>query len=171
MARESGIRPLWVLLPLGLGTFAVMAGFLFTHPEPADAGRQGSLNPAVSSAGRPTSAGTSTATAWDLAGAEPAVAGFLAAWSTVDPAARRSTLERTATRTLAAQLALTDPAKVPRACMPTGVVAVVDRTDDAVLVTVPTSCEGTLWLGLVADDSAAYRWRVSAIGKERSWIQ
>ena len=80
-------------------------------------------------------------------------------------------LTATATGSLAEQLGLTDPAEVPPACALAGALEVADLTPVSVLVTVPTTCEGSLWLGLARDATSAHGWRVTAIGRERSWIQ
>lgn len=173
MASECGIRPAWMVAGLLLVTAITFAGYLITLGSPNVT--QGAPVARATVASRPHPAATASTTATTApqapSGLRPAVAAFLTAWTTADPAERRAALELSATATLTDQLTITDPEEVPPVCTLAGALQVVDRTPGAVLVTVPTSCEGPLWFGLQVDQTAASGWRVTAIGKERSWIQ
>lgn len=146
-----------------------MVGYLLTRPpawvDPGVA-PTGSESPRVRPSSTPAAVRVTT-----TAGLQQAVAEFLTAWSTADPEQRTLGLSTTATASLAEQLLVTDPDEVPPACVFAGALEVADLTPTAVLVTVPTTCEGLLWLGLDRDPTAPHGWRVTAIGKERSWIQ
>lgn len=172
MGSEYGIRPAWMVAALLLVTAITFAGYLLTLESPTVSQGAPPAPIAVTSGPHRASTGTVSASATPLvpAGLQPAVAGFLTAWTTADPAERRTALAQTATEMLTDQLTLTDPEEVPPSCALAGALQVVDRIPGAVLVTVPTSCEGPLWFGLQVDQTAASGWRVTAIGKERSWI-
>lgn len=160
-----------VVAVLSLVTAFVVAGYLVAaSPSASSAGK--SQRTARSSSSPPSTPPSAHPT-WPSVpgGIEPAVGAFLTAWSTRDADARRALLAHAATPTLAKELALTEPAKVPASCFPVGPVQIAERSRQAVLVSVATSCAGTLWLALVEDAAADHGWLVSAIGKERSWIQ
>lgn len=169
MGSECGIRVTWLAAALVAVTVLTLVGYLLTRPP---ALVSASVAPSASQSPRVRSASTSAPVrVTTMAGLQEAVGEFLTAWSTVDPDQRAIGLSATATASLAEQLLVTDPDEVPRACVFAGALEVADLTPTAVLVTVPTSCEGRLWLGLDRDPTAPHGWRVTAIGKERSWIQ
>lgn len=166
MPSEYGARTLWMVVALLLLTTVIAVGYLLTSAAPQTAASQAVVPPVASRA-----ISTPSARVWAPRGVRDAVGAFLAAWSSADPAERAAGLTATATESLAEQLGLTDPAEVPPACALAGALEVADLTPQSVLVTVPTTCEGSLWLGLARDATAAHGWRVTAIGRERSWIQ
>ena len=165
MGSECGTRAAWVVAGLVVLTLVALVVHLLTVPAPVPI----AAAPTPSTSSRPVSVPSPRPSA--SAGLREAVGDFLTVWSTVDPAERTEGLARTATNSLAEQLQLTASDEVPPACTFAGALEVADVTPTSVLVTVPTSCEGALWLGLTRDDTAPRGWRVSAIGKERSWIQ
>lgn len=167
MGSECGIRVTWLAAALVAVTVVTVVGYLVTLPPPATAS---STVPTASATVYPSST-PPAARLTTTAGLREAVAEFLTAWSTVDPDQRARGLTATATASLVEQLLVTDPDEVPPACTFAGALEVADLTPTAVLVTVPTTCEGPLWLGLDRDPTAPHGWRVTAIGKERSWIQ
>ena len=167
MPSEYGARTVWMVVALLLLTTVIAVGYLLTSGVPQSAVASQAIVPTVAS--HPTS--TPSARLWAPRGLRDAVGAFLAAWSSADPVERTAGLTATATGSLAEQLGLTDPAEVPPACALAGALEVADLTPQSVLVTVPTTCEGSLWLGLARDDTGAHGWRVTAIGRERSWIQ
>lgn len=171
MASECGVRPAWIIAALLMATAIIAAGYLITLGTPP--GQPTTVPPAAvtASGSTPTAAMSPASNHVQPAGLQTAVGAFLAAWSTTDPIERRVALTQTATDTLTEQLALTDPEEVPPSCTPSGPVQVVDRTPGAVLVTLPTTCEGTVWIGLQADPASSSGWRVNAVGRQRSWIQ
>ncbi len=166
MPSEYGARTVWMVVALLLLTTVIAVGYLLTSGVPQTAAGQ-----AVTQASAPRLTSTPSARVWAPQGVRDAVGAFLAAWSSTDPAERSAGLANTATGSLAEQLGLTDPAEVPPACALAGALEVADLTPQSVLVTVPTTCEGSLWLGLARDATSAHGWRVTAIGRERSWIQ
>lgn len=169
MGSECGVRVTWLAAALVAVTVVTLVGYLVTRPPAlADPGVAPTASefPTVQSASTPAEVRVAT-----TAGLQEAVAEFLAAWSTVDPEQRAIGLAATATASLAEQLLVTDPDEVPPACVFAGALEVADLTPIAVLVTVPTTCEGVLWVGLDRDSTGPHGWRVTAIGKERSWIQ
>lgn len=169
MSSECGIRVTWLAAALVAVTVATLVGYLLTRPPvlvDSSVAPTASQSPRVRPASTPAEVRVTT-----TAGLQESVAEFLTAWSTVDPEQRTIGLTATATASLAEQLLVTDPDEVPPACVFTGALEVADLTPTAVLVTVPTTCEGLLWLGLDRDPTAPHGWRVTAIGKERSWIQ
>ena len=164
MPGECGMRTAWVLAALVISTIVLTIAYAVTQttPEPA--------SEATPISTTRTASATPAARALLPDGITGAVTAFIAAWSTQDPQARGHVLAETATAGLVEQLALTDASEVPDSCTAIGTPVVVDRTAGAVLVTVPTSCEPTLWLGLEQDTGAPHGWRVNAVGRERSWI-
>ncbi|GEM_PF-3708857 len=169
MGSECGIRVTWLAAALVAVTVATLIGYLLTRPPvlvDASVAPSASVSPSVRSAS--TSAAVRVT---KTAGLQQAVAEFLTAWSAVDPDQRTIGLTATATASLAEQLLVTDPNEVPPMCTFAGALEVADLTPTAALVTVPTTCEGVLWVGLDRDPTAPHGWRVTAIGKERSWIQ
>lgn len=166
MPSEYGARTVWMVVALLLLTTVIAVGYLLTSAAPQTAASQ-AVVPTVAS----RAISTPSARVWAPRGVRDAVGAFLAAWSSADPAERAAGLTATATGSLAEQLGLTDPAEVPPACALAGALEVADLTPQSVLVTVPTTCEGSLWLGLARDATSAHGWRVTAIGRERSWIQ
>lgn len=166
MPSEYGARTVWMVVALLLLTTAIAVGYLLTSAAPQPAASQ-AVVPTVAS----RAISTPSARVWAPRGVRDVVGAFLAAWSSADPAERAAGLTATATGSLAEQLGLTDPAEVPPACALAGALEVADLTPLSVLVTVPTTCEGSLWLGLARDATATHGWRVTAIGRERSWIQ
>ena len=167
MASECGPRTMWILVALLLVTAITTAVYLLGGNQTAAAPDEAQVT--SPSAARPAS--TPTVRVGAPHGLQAAVQEFLTAWSTVDPTERAAGLASTATRQLAGQLSVTDPEEVPPACALAGALTEADITPESVLVTVPTSCEGPLWLGLTRDPTATHGWRVTAIGRERSWIQ
>lgn len=169
MGSECGIRVTWLAAALVAVTVVTLVGYLLTRPPTlVSAGVTPTASESPSLGSAPTSSGARVTT---TAGLQEAVAEFLTAWSTVDPEQRTIGLTATATASLAEQLLVTDSDEVPPACVFAGALEVADLTPTAVLVTVPTTFEGLLWVGLDRDPTAAHGWRVTAIGKERSWIQ
>ncbi len=169
MGSECGIRVTWLAAALVAVTVVTLVGYWLTRP-PALV----SASVAPKASGPPSVRSTQTsqrARVATTAGLHESVGEFLTAWSTVDPEQRAIGLSATATGSLAGQLLVTDPDEVPPACVFAGALEVADLTPTAVLVTVPTTCEGVLWLGLDRDPTGPHGWRVTAIGKERSWIQ
>lgn len=169
MGNECGVRVTWLAAALVALTVVTLVGYLLTRPPAlvdSSVARTASQSPSVRSTS--TSEGARVAT---TAGLQESVGEFLTAWSTVDPDQRAIGLTTTATASLAEQLLVTDPDEVPPACVFAGALKVADLTPTAVLVTVPTTCEGHLWVGLDRDPTGPHGWRVTAIGKERSWIQ
>lgn len=169
MASECGIRVTWLAAALIAVTVVTLVGYLLTRPPAlADSSVAPTASQSPSVRATSTSEGARVST---TAGLQQAVPEFLTAWSTVDPEQRTIGLTATATASLVEQLLVTDPDEVPPACVFAGALEVADLTPTSVLVTVPTTCEGLLWLGLDRDPTAPHGWRVTAIGKERSWIQ
>lgn len=166
MTGECGTRTAWILAALVIGTVVLTIAYAVTRvaPEPA------TLVPKVTAPDHRTPSAAATAQALPLGRISDTVTAFVAAWSAADPDGRALALADTATTGLVEQLALTDPSEIPDSCAVIDAPVVVDRTPSAVLVTVATTCEPTLWLGLDQDAQAPHGWRVNAVGRERSWI-
>lgn len=177
MASEFPTRVLWWLAVLVIATALIGAGYLLglTPTEPANP----TPNPSSSSSSAPVTGSASSSSTPTTpvvvdrvpAGVTEAVSGFLDAWTTRKPSARKRALEQTAIPDLGELLMLTEPSNIPRDCNLVGEPVVEDQAPGAVLVRVPTSCADSLYLSLDETPGARFGWLVTAIGRERSWIQ
>ncbi len=173
MASEFPTRVLWWLAVLVIATALIGAGYLLglTPTEPANPNPNPSSAPVTGSASSSSTPPTPVVVDRVPAGVSEAVAGFLDAWTTRKPSARKRALEQTAIPDLGELLMLTEPSNIPTECIPIGAPVVEDQAPGAVLVRVPTSCADSLYLSLDETPGARFGWLVTAIGRERSWIQ
>lgn len=163
MTGECSTRTALILAALAVATTALTIAYLLTRPA-LDA------SSVIGPTPTPMSDATTAPTPLLPDGVESVVTAFLDAWSTQDPEARHDGLEETATAELVEQLALTDLVDGPDSCTPTNTPVIADHTTAALLINVATTCEPTVWLGLDQDTQAPYGWRVTGVGRERSWI-